>query len=333
LAYAVDLSADTRRAIGATITPLLPTVFGHTDSPGVEIGESFALWYFKGAVAHVDESFAAHVEPSCQLYHQLFVNGEPSAFAHSRLDWNGAWSITRIGRSGLPSRIDQAVSELDTLAPESIEVRLLKTRIYRVTALWLSSAENDRLYVVSAPPYFKHLPLRRLITPEQFVEGLAKEERFLKRRNRVAEKTSASAVASLDIRERGRQVLQGILTVNQGVSRVNGMPLAVCGSASPFADATNFLAGKGLGSSSSVIVSGSSGVIGNTQVFCISDAQAAGLVAAVASAATVKKAATPGVKAKATKASAQKKASAKSKTKSAAKKKASARRKTNRRRR
>jgi hypothetical protein len=190
MAYAVDLNADTRRTIGAAITPLLPTVFGNTDSLGVEIGESFALWYFKGAVEHVDESFAAHVESSCQLYHQLFVNGEPSAFAHSRLDWNGAWSITRIGRSALPSRIDQAVNELDTLAPESIEVRLLKTRIYHVNALWLSGEETDRLYVVSAPSFFKHLPLRQFITPVRFVEGLAKEERFLRRRNRAAEKIS-----------------------------------------------------------------------------------------------------------------------------------------------
>ena len=72
-------------------------------------------------------------------------------------------------------------------------------------------------------------------------------------------------------------MLIGMLTVSQGVSRVNGIPLAICGDADPFGSATNFLAGRGFGHGSQVVVSGSHGTIGDTAVFCMTDVQAAAL--------------------------------------------------------
>lgn len=76
-------------------------------------------------------------------------------------------------------------------------------------------------------------------------------------------------------------MLNGILTVGQGVSRVDGVPLAICGAADPFGSATNFLAGRGFGNGSHVIVSGSAGTIGDTAVFCMTDVHAAAVVAQV----------------------------------------------------
>ena len=52
-------------------------------------------------------------------------------------------------------------------------------------------------------------------------------------------------------------MLSGILSVANGVSRINGIALAICGSADPFGDATNFLASLGFGNGSSVTVTGS----------------------------------------------------------------------------
>src|SRR5262249_19542106 len=153
---------------------------------------------------------------SGQLYHQLFVNDQAIAFAHSRFDPNGAASITRIARSSLPARIDQAVSELDVIAPDAVEVRLLKTRIYQVNALWLHGDEHDRLYVVSVPSFFRNVPLRELITPEQFVTALAQEEQSLRRRSRSIDE----ALDTLAAHRRGER-MQGILTVSGDVFSVN----------------------------------------------------------------------------------------------------------------
>ena len=70
-------------------------------------------------------------------------------------------------------------------------------------------------------------------------------------------------------------MLKGILVVSQGVSRVNGTILAICGRPDAIAAATNFLAGKGLGHGMHISVTGGSGLIGNTAVFCMADASRA----------------------------------------------------------
>jgi hypothetical protein len=82
-------------------------------------------------------------------------------------------------------------------------------------------------------------------------------------------------------------LLNGILVVSQGVSRVNGTILAICGQRDAIAAATNFLAGRGLGNGMHIVVTGGFGLIGNTAVFCMADASRAAATAASAGVAEV----------------------------------------------
>src|SRR5262245_20951556 len=76
--------------------------------------------------------------------------------------------------------------------------------------------------------------------------------------------------------------MNGILTVSMGVARVNGFPLAICGATDPFGAATNFLAGRGFGNGSQVLVTGTPGTVGNTAVFCMTDVDAPAAAVVVA---------------------------------------------------
>lgn len=69
----------------------------------------------------------------------------------------------------------------------------------------------------------------------------------------------------------------GLLTLDSGVSSLDGTPLARAGAPNPFTAATNFLAARGLGRNKIIQVDGSDGFVGNVQVIFIT---AAGLPAA-----------------------------------------------------
>jgi hypothetical protein len=67
-------------------------------------------------------------------------------------------------------------------------------------------------------------------------------------------------------------ITTGILKVNSGVSRLNGMRLAIQGEADPFGAATNFLANRGLDHNDFIFVDGTNGFVGNVPVNFIIDA-------------------------------------------------------------
>lgn len=66
----------------------------------------------------------------------------------------------------------------------------------------------------------------------------------------------------------------GRLSVNAGVSELDGMDLAKAGGQDAFADATNFLANRGLNSGDPIWVDGADGFVGHVPAFFITDAGA-----------------------------------------------------------
>jgi hypothetical protein len=64
----------------------------------------------------------------------------------------------------------------------------------------------------------------------------------------------------------------GKLTVSNGVSRLDGVRLAIEGEGDPFGAATNFIANRGLNNGEVIWVIGTDGVVGNVPVLFITDA-------------------------------------------------------------
>ena len=117
----------------------------------------------------------------------------------------------------------------------------------------------------------------------------------------------------------------GTLEVIGRESRLNGALLAMCDSQNdPIQEATGFLQDKGLQSGDSIWVTGSDGHVGNTHVFCITDAGKSAALAMIAAAAAVGKVA---AKPKRKAAQPRKKKAAKPKAKKSAKRTAKGRRK------
>ena len=117
----------------------------------------------------------------------------------------------------------------------------------------------------------------------------------------------------------------GTLEIIGRESRLNGVLLAKCDSQDdPIQEAAGFLQDKGLQSGDSIWVTGSDGHVGNTHVFCITDAgKSTALAMVTATAAVEKVAAKPKKKA----AKAGKKKTAKPKGKKSAKRAPKGRRK------
>lgn len=183
MATAANLRRDERVAISAAIAPYVTTVFRPEGSTAVELSETFSLWYFNGTVEHADEPFAEHVVPSGQLYHQIFVAGVPAGFAQSNGPrGNHTRRITRVARSSLADLLNQAIDIIEPVVPSTTEVRLLKARLYHLSALWLVDGAIERLYVVSCPTFISALPLGTFLTPREFMSGLAAAERSLRQR-------------------------------------------------------------------------------------------------------------------------------------------------------
>ena len=67
----------------------------------------------------------------------------------------------------------------------------------------------------------------------------------------------------------------GILTVDSGVSRLNGVPFEIKGSPNTFGAATNFLANRNLRHGQLICVDGNDGVENNVAVIHIANASPA----------------------------------------------------------
>jgi hypothetical protein len=116
----------------------------------------------------------------------------------------------------------------------------------------------------------------------------------------------------------------GALEIVGRESRLNGVLLAKCDSPNdPIQEATGFLQDKGLQSGDSIWVTGSDGHVGNTHVFCITDAGKSAALDMVAATALADKVVLPKKKA----AKAGKGKPTKSKTKKSSKRRAKGRRK------
>jgi hypothetical protein len=179
MARAEDLSTEVRRVIADGIAPYIKLAFG---AERVTIGESFALWSFEGVVDDPDLVFDSRVSFHHSYHHQLFVGDQAVGLAQSRHDpEKNTWKVTRVARSLLASYVDRAIGELDELVPDDIPVVLLKASVYHLSAFWLATEGGAQLYVVSTSPFLRSVPRRRLITPKQFVAGLAQDRSLLVR--------------------------------------------------------------------------------------------------------------------------------------------------------
>jgi hypothetical protein len=70
----------------------------------------------------------------------------------------------------------------------------------------------------------------------------------------------------------------GILSVNMGVSRLEGIRLARASAGDPFGAATNFLANRGLDDGELIWVTGTDGTVGSVPVMFIAEAGPASAV-------------------------------------------------------
>ena len=64
----------------------------------------------------------------------------------------------------------------------------------------------------------------------------------------------------------------GTLSVDAGISSLDGTALAMAGAANPFAAATNFLANRGLNNGEFIWVDGNDDFVGNVPVILITNA-------------------------------------------------------------
>jgi hypothetical protein len=179
MALAAQLPEHVLAAVTAAIGPYLATVFPDRDRSTAELSESFQLWRFSGIVRSADESFMAHMKPTDDHYHQIFMNGEASGFAHSRPNRDGGVLLTRMAPSPLAQWIDEAIPVIDAQFPEPVGVCLLKASSYRLTALWIPETTKPNLYVLSCPAFFRFVPRRTFISSATFMSALAGEQRQL----------------------------------------------------------------------------------------------------------------------------------------------------------
>jgi hypothetical protein len=183
------LSKDALSQIAEGLATLAPIVFG----PGVatvEIAESFPIWEIDQRVTSPLASLNTLAQFDERYHHQILLDGTPIGVAHSRhLREPNEWRVVRLARTMLASYIDTALDIIDAAEPDPTPVRLLKASPYRISALWLANEKNERVYVVSRPPYRRDIQLREFLTPADFVRSLAQERAFVQRDRRARQQS------------------------------------------------------------------------------------------------------------------------------------------------
>src|SRR4051812_39885796 len=83
--HGYDLGSDRAENLSRPLVDRLERLMAATDMPSahVELGESFAVWMLRRDDLARANRLADAAEQTGQLHHQLFVGGEPRAWARS----------------------------------------------------------------------------------------------------------------------------------------------------------------------------------------------------------------------------------------------------------
>jgi hypothetical protein len=150
--------------------------------------DSFSIWELdeealdavQGARAEGDLS--AWARPAGQLYHQIFLKGEPKAFARSEMREGGSGeeTLSQLNVSPLAARVEGALRKIkenrerDEVVAADPVVRMLELPSYHILALWLyaEALRQSRVLIIIAPKRYGESWAGSFLTTERFFDGL-----------------------------------------------------------------------------------------------------------------------------------------------------------------
>jgi hypothetical protein len=138
-----------------------------------ELGEALEIWVLPppGPAASWSLSAAKHNE---RLHHQVYRNGVPVAFVHSRLGPGGGTRFaSAVFESSLARSLDQAIALADEAVPGPGDARLLHLPSENLRALWLITPLGEQL--IPAVERNTHSTERlelKIYSPQEFFDAL-----------------------------------------------------------------------------------------------------------------------------------------------------------------
>jgi Papain-like cysteine protease AvrRpt2 len=124
------------------------------------------------------------VEDTGRWHHQVKSGGKGVAvLARSAAsgEIGGSHSIRECFPSRIPESIDKAIDWVNQHLKQNLVVRLLSVPAYQVDALWLydESKHESQVLIIDAPKEFTNLERSRLLTSQEFLEALGKNQAII----------------------------------------------------------------------------------------------------------------------------------------------------------
>ncbi len=167
--------------VASQVGKLLPRVVGRQKlaDAQIELGETFPVWMLgANATTRTDEDIGRLAMQTGRWHHQVRFGGKAEAFARSiplGAD-HSSWDVREFFESEIAKAIEEAITWVDRNTKGNPEVRLLIVPAYYLHAFWLLENGTNQVLVIDMPKQFTHLQRKKLYTPKEFLEALAKEQ-------------------------------------------------------------------------------------------------------------------------------------------------------------
>jgi hypothetical protein len=143
------LPDQVRRSVAGQLAAGLPELVTRASrlaARSMELGETLSYWALWGGQPAPGEPVFAELG----LWHLVYVDGAPVAWARSALD-GGEPSVEAVGLSGLPAHVVEAAGWLESEGYRGGPPRLAVLPAAYSHVLWLSEAGGDWFLPVEAP--------------------------------------------------------------------------------------------------------------------------------------------------------------------------------------
>jgi hypothetical protein len=153
-------------------------LYGRSPQPSsIELRESFAMWSLNLTNLTHDPPKQASL-PVLETgfwHHQILLDGEPKAYARSKVLPKKPSNVVEVAISPLARRIDEAIDWVESperawASSDLIHVQLLAIESLLIYALRL--VEPKKVYIIDAFPEFINLPPGQLLDERAFLGAL-----------------------------------------------------------------------------------------------------------------------------------------------------------------
>lgn len=186
--HAEGLPDNVKEVIAKQIGMLLPRIFDPEllSQAEVKLRETFEVWVLEAdAVIQSTDDLSLLARPIGRWHHQVSIDSEVKSFARSTPlgATPESWRVVEVFQSPLAEKIDDALRRIDDLKlGDEWLARLLVVPAYQVHAFWLLNSEDvEKIFVIDHPAQFTHLLTDRLLSYDEFLVALRREQHIIGR--------------------------------------------------------------------------------------------------------------------------------------------------------